>query len=197
MDGRHIALKTGWSRRRLFTWSLTALCLTAGSGLVYAGLAVDAVQAGPQNPNKKTKSALDGLGKLQFNVWAPPGNSGHAGAYGADVVVLFFDPADPTTIVGGSMTKVPAFVGNSVLNVVSGTLLPQTLTPAPGDYVLHFTTFPIGNGWTATVALDVLADGTVDLRGVSAGLWPAGFYTTDTAFILEGTGSANVALPAR
>jgi hypothetical protein len=123
------------------------------------------------------------LSKLQFNA-----STIQDGKLEASTVVLLFDPGDPTIIKGGTLLIVPQFIASNSYQVVSGSLHANDATPYSGDYTLRFVTSPVGNTWIANVVLDVLADGTVDLRGVSAGLWPAGFHVLDTAYTLEGTG---------
>jgi hypothetical protein len=127
---------------------------------------------------------LSSLGKLQLNAWSIRDD----GSLDASVVILYFDPADPRKIIGGSVTRHPPFPA-TFSNVVSGLLVEQTLTAAPGDFQLQFQTNPFGS-YTAQLALDVSADGTVDVRGISGGLWPGG-----AAYTLEGTGNAKFIIP--
>lgn len=77
--------------------------------------------------------------------------------------------------------------------MISGQLTDKADTPAPGDF---FLTFDAEDGFTASfsaqVAIDVLADGTVDVRGI-AQTWNG----VPGKWIVEGTGNAKFVLPAQ
>jgi hypothetical protein len=128
---------------------------------------------------------LASLGKLQLNAWTIRDND----LLDASFVILYFDPSDPTKIVSGTLTRHPPFNG-TFFSVVSGSLVEQTATPAPGDFELQFQTNPLG-GYAAQLALDVLPDGTVDVRGISGNVWGG----TPGAYTLEGIGNAKFVVP--
>jgi hypothetical protein len=46
----------------------------------------------------------------------------------------------------------------------------------------------------ADLALDLLADGTIDVRGVSDNAWPIGGFSSGS-YVLEGTGNAKFIIP--
>lgn len=129
---------------------------------------------------------LASLGKLQLNAWTIRDD----GFLDANFVVLYFDPFDPKKIVTGTLTRDPPISNAAFFSVVSGSLEEQTFTPEPGDFHLQFDTNPNFGRHHAELALDVLPDGTVDVRGVSRGLWPQG-----AAYTLEGTGNSNFVIP--
>jgi hypothetical protein len=131
---------------------------------------------------------LASLGKLQLNAWTTSSN----GAYHSSFLILYFDLADPTKIVGGTLHR--SICCPDTVPVISGQLLEETITPEPGDFVLSFV-IKAGSAtqtYHANLALDVLADGTIDVRGGSLSGWPDGFPGNWT---LEGTGNAKFVLP--
>jgi hypothetical protein len=133
------------------------------------------------------RPSLANLGKLQLNVW---GKHAFNGDELSSYAVLFFDPADPTKIVGGSLVSP---VPQRNLNVVSGTLADKADTPAPGDFYLNFDAEDgFTEHFTAQVAIDLLGDGTVDVRGV-ANLWNG----VPGKWIVEGVGNTKFVAPGQ
>ena len=119
---------------------------------------------------------LTNVGKLQLNVW---------NEFYKSFVILLFDPANPTIIIGGRLVgPQPGFD----VEVTGGTLTENTVTTTPGDFLLHFQTG--GVNWHANLAIDAQSDGTIDVRGRTTG-WPnAEFY-----YVVEGTGNMKFVLP--
>jgi hypothetical protein len=87
------------------------------------------------NDYRSPRPSLEGLGKLQLNAWTlrPEGENEQVDA---SFLILYFDPADPTKIIGGTLNRSPEFGPFSTFKVVSGSLQEDTNTPAPGDFVL-------------------------------------------------------------
>jgi hypothetical protein len=82
-------------------------------------------------------------------------------------------------------------------SVTSGSLQANTNTPTPGDYSLMFIT---ESNWVfvADLAIDTIADGTIDVRGV-ANSWPSGtvggsLNISDT-FTIERVGNTKLVVP--
>ena len=133
---------------------------------------------------------LANLGKLQLSAHGPGG--GHS-LNGSSFAILLFDPADPTKVVGGRVVLEPVMVD---LNVVSGSLQENTNTPTPGDFMLSFLTEG-SHSFHAHLALDVLADGIVDVRGVTKS-WPISLQATPSGpFVLEGVGNTKFVVPGQ
>jgi hypothetical protein len=142
-----------------------------------ARLAVDTYQS--------PRPDLASLGKLQLNIWGTTGGGNRF----SSLMILFFDPADPTKVAGGTYRRMSAS-----FDVVGGSLQADTSTPAPGDYVLEVT---VDTGLDALgvfeVAIDALADGTFDVRGFAT-LLPAGLFGP---FTVEGVGNAKFVAPGQ
>jgi hypothetical protein len=138
---------------------------------------------------RSPRPSLATLGKLQLNVWGTKSDETRLNSF----AILFFDPADPTNIVSGTVRR-PGFLGN----VAAGGLLEETLTPAPGDFNLHFFAEDVSNPGVfvasfAELAVDVLPDGTLDVRGVALNHWAG----VDGEYIVEGTGDAFFVVPTQ
>ena len=145
-------------------------------------------QASLTHPGYRSPApSLANLGKLQLNVWGKHASNGdELSSY----AVLFFDPADPTKIVGGSLVSP---IPHKNFNVLSGTLADKADTPAPGDFMLNFDAEDgFTQHFTAQVAIDVLADGTVDVRGM-AQVW----NSVPGKWIVEGVGNTKFVVPGQ
>jgi hypothetical protein len=131
------------------------------------------------------------LARLQLNVW---GTETGPRTQMRGYAILLFDPADPTTIVGGRLVRKAEDGGVTVRDLPSPfdthlSLTPITSTPTPNDYFLC-----IGDCESASthaeLVIDVLADGTIDVRGV-ADRW----NLHPGIFTVEGTGNAKFVPP--
>jgi hypothetical protein len=131
---------------------------------------------------------LSGMGTLQL--------SGH-GFRGTTPIytfaILYLDPSDPTHVVGGRVEMSPS---GPDCNITGGTLVRKTDTPAPDDFNLFATTDCLQLGLVANLAISVLADGTIDVRGISSD-WPAGGGSQGTGetVVLEGVGNGKFVVP--
>jgi hypothetical protein len=133
------------------------------------------------------RPSLTSLGKLQINVW---GKHAFNGDELSSYAVLFFDSGDATKIVGGSLVSP---VPQRHLNVISGTLVDNGNTPAPGDFLLNFDAEEgFAEHFTAEVAIEALPDGSADVRGV-ANTWNG----VTGKWIVEGIGNTKFVVPAR
>ena len=85
--------------------------------------------------------------------------------------------------------------------VLSGSLIEMTDTPAPGDFALSFTAESEPSEGTCIflgqMAIDVLPDGTVDVRGV-ASQWPLCILKGSVAgpLVFEGVGNTKFVVPS-
>jgi hypothetical protein len=135
--------------------------------------------------------SLAHLARLQLNVWGTERTPSVADMHG--YATLLFDPADPTVIVGGRVLRRNqggAFSFNDLTDpFLSGTLTPIADTPAPNDFLLCIGV--TGCSTSAVLLIDVLPDGTIDVRG-TADSW----VLHAGAFTVEGTGNATFVPPA-
>jgi hypothetical protein len=134
------------------------------------------------------------LGRLQLNVWNV--EQGNEPRTVAQYATFFFDEADPTKIVAGTLwSSLDVSAAGETGNVLSGRLVDRTETAAPGDYELEFeaTWYQAPAPFTthAVLAITTLADGTVDVRGV-AREW----HTRPGHYVIEGVGSAKFVVPS-
>jgi len=128
---------------------------------------------------------LSSMGTIQL--------SGH-GFRDADIytfAILYLDPSDPTHVVGGRVEIAPAGPSR---NITGGTLVRNTDTPAPDDFNLFTTTDGPSGAFTANLAISVLADGTIDVRGISSD-WPGGDGGSGESVVLEGVGNGKFVVP--
>jgi hypothetical protein len=127
---------------------------------------------------------LSGMGTIQL--------SGHGFRVGHiyTFAILYLDPSDPTHVVGGRVEMSP---GGPDCNITGGTLVRNTDTPAPDDFNLFATTDCPFLALAANLAISVLADGTIDVRGISSD-WPCCDDTGETV-VLEGVGNGKFVVP--
>src|SRR5262245_11389160 len=139
-----------------------------------AGLAVDTYLS--------PRPGLANLGKLQLNVWGTTGG----GSPERHFLTVLFDPADVTKVVGGTY--------NGVADVIGGSLLPITGTTDPTDFLLEVELQLSGGTPKATfvVAIDTLADGTIDVRGSTNHT-----FGVSGTFTVEGVGNAKFVVPGQ
>jgi hypothetical protein len=108
--------------------------------------------------------------------------------------MLLFDPADPTVIVAGRILRRSpggAFAFEDLPSpFLTGTLTPIVDTPAPNDFFLCIGVS--GCSTSAILLIDVLPDGTIDVRG-TADKW----IIRDGTFTVEGTGNATFVPPGQ
>jgi hypothetical protein len=136
--------------------------------------------------------SLAQLGKLQLNGW---GHNFHENAAVQSLAIVLFD--GPGQVAGGHVTTFDtSLLPDSSCDIVAGSLTEIAFTPTPGDFELELTfdtSSPICNSplARARLAITVLADGTIDVRGISnAWITPAPYVT------LEGTGNAKFVAPS-
>jgi hypothetical protein len=136
--------------------------------------------------------SLGQIARLQLNVWGTE-ISPHAGPLHG-YATLLFDAADPTLIVSGRVLRRNPEGSFSIVDLpapfLSGTLTPITDTPAPNDFLLCIGVTSCST--SAVLLIDVLPDGTIDVRGTSDS-WA--LHTG--AFSVEGTGNAAFVLPGQ
>ncbi|HTG93566.1 MAG TPA: hypothetical protein VL866_13330 [Pyrinomonadaceae bacterium] len=130
------------------------------------------------------------LGQLQFNVHGTDESTGESVN---SCVILFFDPANPGTVVGGKIYLIRE--GGTLLghNVVHGSLGKNPYTPFPGDFILTFFTEVDEFGSGGNVLILNQPDGTFDLRG-SMTAWPVAHPGT---FTVEGVGNTKFVVPGQ
>lgn len=152
---------------------------------VQAGLAV----AGYVSP----LPILTKLSRLQLNVWGV--ETSPTGGEMRGYAVLLFDPADPATAIGGRVVRRSQFGHYQFLDLPLPfsnqlTLTPITETAVPNDFRLCTASCQHFDPIRAELVIDVLEDGTVDVRGV-ADQWLHGAG----AFTVEGTGDPSLGPP--
>jgi hypothetical protein len=107
------------------------------------------------------------IGKLQFNVWGTEVSPSETDMHGYGIVV--FDPANPGVVSGGRIVRREQNGGFTVVDLPEpngGQLTPMLNTPTPNDYLL--TIGGIDGGLVrAELLIDVLPDGTFDVRGAA------------------------------
>lgn len=144
------------------------------------------------------KPTLQGLGKLQLNLWKNDVSEVfHINRWDTSYAVLFFDPADASKIVGGHVRTNNIGVFCDRFKVVSGTLTDDSSSDAPGDFILQFDAKDTGGHdvtFTAVLAIDMLADGTIDVRGLT-GEWPDSPERCGGGLTAEGTGNTKFVVP--
>jgi hypothetical protein len=131
------------------------------------------------------------IGKLLLNVWgteaAPtPGLAMHGYA------VIMFDPGNPGLVSGGRIMRRDQSGGFTVVDLPhphGGFLAPIIDTPTPNDYLLTIGTGD-GSNSRAELLIDVLPDGTFDVRG-AATRW----VIRPGAFSVEGVGNTKFVAP--
>jgi hypothetical protein len=136
--------------------------------------------------------SLAHVARLQLNVWGTEVAPTEAAMHG--YAMLLFDPADPTVIIGGRVLRRNPDGSFTVQDLpaafVSASLTPITDTPAVNDFLLCIGV--TGCSTSAVLLIDVLPDGTIDVRG-TADHW----VIRPGAFTVEGTGNATFVPPAR
>jgi hypothetical protein len=132
------------------------------------------------------------IGRLQLNVWGTEREPTVGDMHGH--AMLLFDPADPTVIVAGRILRRSpggAFAFEDLPSpFLTGTLTPIVDTPAPNDFFLCIGVS--GCSTSAILLIDVLPDGTIDVRG-TADKW----IIRDGTFTVEGTGNATFVPPGQ
>lgn len=136
---------------------------------------------------------LTKLSRLQLNVWGI--ETSPTGGEMRGYATLLFDPADPETAIGGRIVRRSQFGHYQFLDLPLPfsnqlTLTPITETAAPNDFRLCTASCQHFDPVRAELVIDVLEDGTVDVRGV-ADQWLHG----EGAFTVEGTGNPSLAPP--
>jgi hypothetical protein len=147
--------------------------------------------------------------RLQINAWGKDTEPTHGPRELRGYAILLFDPIDPTHIISGRIvSRVEQLVGHpTFLDIpfpspftTHATLTPITQTAHPNDFLLCIgqgqlnadCSDQFGPRVRAELAIDVLDDGTIDVRGV-ADLWMG----LEGVFTIEGTANARFDPPGQ